>query len=108
MPKKVREALRERSSGDPDIGLCELCGKPANNAHHRKNRSQGGRDVLSNLLLLCGSGTTGCHGWITNYPRTSAERGWTVLSFEDSATKPVYLAYRGEFLLGDDGSKVAA
>ena len=101
IPKKVREALKERA-GD----CCEICNAPANNAHHRKNRSQGGQDVLSNLLLLCGSGTTGCHGWVTNHPRTSMERGWSVPSWRDPAETPVTVYCTRLVLLSDDGSVV--
>lgn len=67
---KTRAALRERAHS-----CCEACGKPgATNAHHRINRSQGGPDTLSNLLLLCGSGTMGCHGWVTQNPECA--RAW--------------------------------
>lgn len=105
IPREVRQALRERSSGDPDYGVCEICGKPATNAHHRKNKSQGGKDVLSNLLMLCGSGTTGCHGFITRHPKTASLHGWTVWSYEDPATKPVSLSPQ-RVLLDDEGGVV--
>jgi hypothetical protein len=72
--RKTRELLYQRAHGG-----CEMCGKwAANNAHHRKNRSQGGEDTLSNLLLLCGSGTTGCHGWVTEHPEESVSNGWSI------------------------------
>lgn len=102
IPKKVREALKDRA-----FRSCEVCGRyGATNAHHRKNRSQGGQDVLSNLMLLCGSGTTLCHGLITGSPRWAAEQGYTVWSHEDPDSKPVYI--RGLLsLLCDDGSVVA-
>ena len=71
---KTRTNLKERANG-----CCEACGKSgATNAHHRINQSQGGPDTLSNLLLLCGSGTTGCHGWITVNPSSAAALGYTV------------------------------
>ncbi len=73
IPPKVREALRERAGG-----CCEICGLPANNAHHRRNQSQGGLDVLSNLMLLCGSGTTGCHGTVTMNPNWAEAHGYTI------------------------------
>lgn len=104
IPPRVRSQLRMRA-GD----LCEACGKPGNNAHHRKNRSQGGGDVLSNLMLLCGSGTTGCHGYITVNPKHAYTLGWSVHSYADPASRAVN--YRGQWvLLADDGSitKVAA
>ena len=71
---KTRAQLHERAHG-----CCERCGAyGANNAHHRRNRSQGRSDALSNLGLLCGSGTTGCHGWVTEHPELAAVEGWTI------------------------------
>lgn len=71
---RTRTLLRERAHG-----CCEMCGKSgANNAHHRINQSQGGPDTLSNLLLLCGSGTTGCHGWVTTHPEDARRQGLSV------------------------------
>lgn len=71
---KTRAQLHERAHG-----CCERCGLyGANNAHHRRNRSQGGTDTLSNLALLCGSGTTLCHGWITEHPDLAEAEGWTI------------------------------
>lgn len=51
-----RKLLRER--------WCRLCERPATNTHHLLYRSHGGDDVPENLIPLCGSGTTGCHGKI--------------------------------------------
>jgi hypothetical protein len=100
IPAKVRTQLHERAQG-----CCEICGKHgATNAHHRKNQSQGGQHVLSNLMLLCGSGTTGCHGWVTQSPRSADRLGWLVWSYENPAEKPVRMwAFRWA-LFGDDGS----
>lgn len=98
IPVKVRAALHERAGS-----MCELCSKPANNAHHRRNLSQGGRNVLSNLLLLCGSGTTGCHGWITEHPEMSYRNGWSI---QGTTAQPheAPVRYRGELVfLTDDG-----
>jgi hypothetical protein len=50
MDKKLREALFQRSGG-----YCELCGGvlPESWAlHHRKLKSQGGKDELSNIVAL--------------------------------------------------------
>ena len=52
-------------------------------AHHRKPRGAGGvfgaaaEAVASpaNCLVLCGSGTTGCHGWVEKNRRVSVEMG---------------------------------
>jgi hypothetical protein len=45
--------------------VCVICGNKAS-LHHLYPRGQGGDDVESNLIGLCGSGTTGCHGLIEN------------------------------------------
>lgn len=104
LSKETRRLLHERSGH-----CCEICGRWANNAHHRKNRSQGGEDTLSNLLLLCGSGTTGCHGYVTArfknshlWPAVPREKGWTV--WPSSEPKEVPVEYRGQLVaLDDDG-----
>lgn len=42
---------------------CRLCGTTEGvNAHHLIPRSLGGLWTESNVVGLCGSGTTGCHG----------------------------------------------
>lgn len=98
IPKSLRDRLAERSDGG-----CELCVfERATNWHHRKNRSQGGQHTLSNALHLCGSGTTGCHGMVTENPARAYDRGWSVRSGFDPADVPVL--YAGSWaLLDDDG-----
>jgi hypothetical protein len=59
---------------------CRLCGKPARSyvwkglqyaggltGHHLVSRQQRGDDVDENIVPLCGSGTTGCHGDVEHY-----------------------------------------
>jgi hypothetical protein len=99
--KRQRNRLGERADR-----LCEIrrhgCLIHASNAHHRKNRSQGGGDWLSNLLLACGSGTTGCHGYITSNPAEARRNGWTTWATDKPAEVPVL--YRGQWVrLDDDG-----
>lgn len=47
---------------------CLVCGaywdSKRDSLHHVYPRGQGGDDVIVNLVPLCGSGTTGCHGLI--------------------------------------------
>lgn len=43
---------------------CVVCDGDWHSLHHVYKRSQGGDDVLANLVPVCGSGTTGCHGKI--------------------------------------------
>lgn len=63
---------------DPDAGLaklmregrCRACkaaaGERLLSRHHLVPRSQGGDDVDSNIVPLCGHGTFGCHGLVEN------------------------------------------
>jgi hypothetical protein len=45
------------------LGPCRVCGTPNQvTLHHLVSRSLAGDDVEFNLIPLCGSGTTGCHG----------------------------------------------
>jgi hypothetical protein len=64
----------------------------------------------SNLLLLCGTGTTSCHGRITEFPKKSkaAENGWIVSRWAIPKKTPV-LVFRhapSKVLLDDDGNYV--
>lgn len=100
---KQRVALRERAEH-----MCEVrrpgCLHYGTNAHHRKNVSQGGTDELSNLLLVCGSGTTGCHGWITEHPGEAKRMGWSMWRSNDPPFVPVF--YRGSWARLDNTGNV--
>lgn len=101
--KTARRLVRERSGG-----VCESCGAArATNFQHRKGRGQGGPWSAANGFDVCGSGTTGCHGYMHAHPAESYERGWSVRSHDDPAAVPVQTA-RGWFLLDDDGGLTAA
>lgn len=79
---------------------CEICSIRGQNIHHRKPRGMGGTRVDSgpeNLLLLCGSGTTGCHGWIESHREEAHEQGWLLHRHEMPYKVPV--AYRGQWML---------
>lgn len=83
-------------------GRCERCGTAGYTVHHRRKRSQGGSWDASNLLALCGSGTTGCHGWVEAHPKAAHEQGFWLFEGETSAATAVRLWGR-EVLLGDNG-----
>jgi hypothetical protein len=63
IPRSVRDIVLER-----DQRRCVRCGLHLEgqrySLHHRKPRGQGGPDTPANLISLCGTGTTGCHGWV--------------------------------------------
>lgn len=49
---------------------CGSCGRRGANAHHilAKGSPHFGDDVLENLIVLCGSGSMGCHGALHGAP----------------------------------------
>lgn len=65
-----------------DAGRCVRCGGAdpvfGMSKDHRQNRSQGGQTIPSNLQTLCGTGTTGCHGWKTSHPADATAGGYSV------------------------------
>lgn len=75
MPAALAELVIARAAG-----CCDRCGGPVDgwdgySLHHRDPRGMGGRKgahTAANVVLLCGSGTTGCHGWVEGN-RTAAE-----------------------------------
>lgn len=68
--QRGRLIVSERSQG-----RCELCGATGDGVHHRLKRSAGGSWSPANLLRLCGSGTTGCHGRIEAEPAAAKALG---------------------------------
>jgi hypothetical protein len=102
---------RTRASGDDpspevraivkgrDLGWCVRCGLTVadspHSIHHRIRRSQGGSHDPENLILLCGSGTTGCHGWVHAHPAEARDSGWLLKSHEDPLAVPVAYARPG-------------
>lgn len=82
-----------------DGGMCVKCHRVhpiyGVNWDHRKRRSQGGLWAASNGQLLCGSGTIGCHGWVTQNPAKAAVEGWSVPAWADPLTYPARRYVRG-------------
>lgn len=89
---------------------CERCGQAGASTysvHHRRPRGMGGTkrletDAATNLVLLCGSGTTGCHGWVESHRWDAVLDGLIVPQHADPATTPVLLL-RGWTMLTEDG-----
>ena len=85
----VREVVRAR-----DVGVCMWpgCTRRDVNQHHRQDRGMGGRQGTArdesnspaNLVLACGSGTTGHHGLVTTPAAFGSTReevvaaGWVI------------------------------
>ncbi|WP_051701738.1 HNH endonuclease [Mycetocola saprophilus] len=66
---------------------CVRCGRRGITLDHRQNR-QTGNTVPSNLQGLCGTGTTGCHGWKTVNPTLALAEGYAVKRWSDPAQWP--------------------
>lgn len=83
--------------------LCERCCRGGSTSlHHRKKRGQGGKWDPENCVILCGTGTTGCHGWCEANPNAAEGEGFHVRPWQNPAEIPV--KYRGQFaLLTPDG-----
>lgn len=58
-----------------------------------------------NLVLLCGSGTTGCHGGVESRRDDSRARGWLLAIGERATEVPVVDNSGRAWLLDDDGGK---
>lgn len=83
MNEKIsREVVYARSGGDCEVRYPRVCLGRATNWHHR--RAAGRIWTPANGLHVCGSGTTGCHGWITHHPAMAREFGWTVSNYTDA------------------------
>lgn len=98
-------ALVARKVDLRDEWCCRRCGIRLSivegSRHHRQRRGAGGH-VTSNLILLCGSGTTGCHGWVHSHVTMAVSRGLIVPVNGRARSKfiPIYL--RGSWWLLDD------
>lgn len=85
-------------------GLCECCGAGLNplvwECHHRRLRSQGGADSMTNLLALA----PGCHQVAHRGDRAAAERaGLIVPSWQLPARVSVLLYGQSRVFLAGDG-----
>lgn len=100
--KDARDFVYTRSKGWCEVRIPGVCFGRAGNWHHR--RAAGRIWTPSNGLHLCGSGSTGCHGWITENPREARERGWSLLSSQSSRLEPAVITAKGQWCyLTEDG-----
>lgn len=106
IPTKTRNLIRER-----DGGMCRRCGRRGTNVQHRIGRGSGGskRAVVNDpsaLVTLCGSGTTECHGEITEHPAEAYETGWAIRRSDPRHPSEIPLVdlLGREFLLASDGT----
>lgn len=100
---KVRDIVIQRASDS-----CEICGRDKDfigySIHHRRPRGMGGTKRAStndprNLLLLCGSGVTGCHGLVESQRSHALACGWIVPQVVEPYRIPVNIVARGPVFL---------
>lgn len=111
IPTGLRTAVMYR-----DGNSCRMCGQSAYermgpSVHHRINRGAGGTTrvpTLAELVLLCGTGTTGCHGLVSANPKWAYETGWSIrrTSPDDPEEVPLTDAWGYQFFLTSDGDVV--
>lgn len=108
MNQRLRRLVQDR-----DQGCCVRCGhyclNEPHSVHHRQPKGMGGRkgaDTPSNLILLCGSGSTGCHGYVHSRADRSRDLGYLVRSRHDPATSPLWRPPDEWVLLTVDGAVV--
>lgn len=98
---------------DRDGNACARCGRPDGlTTHHRRARGMGGSqwpgiNLPANLLTLCGSGTTGCHGWVESHREAATTAGLLVSKYADPADVPVW-TWRGWMRLDNTGAATPA
>ncbi|MGH8876942.1 MAG: HNH endonuclease [Stackebrandtia sp.] len=110
----------ERAVMERDSYSCVVCGWPVSGArgyhwsvHHRQPRGMGGSTLphisaASNLVVVCGHGTFGCHGRIERHREQSYELGYLVQRLAMPAEQPILIKgpqhpYGSLFYLTDDG-----
>lgn len=115
----ARRLVRARSGGWCEPRLADFCLGRAMSFHHRLRRSQGGPWTPSNGLDVCGDGTRGCHGALTNTNGRYDEYrrlGLILRTGDDPYTTPAVIyspqfEFNGEriaLLLDDDGCVTSA
>jgi hypothetical protein len=102
MDKKIAEAVIERAGG-----YCEKCGGvlgESYNLHHRKLKSRGGKDSVSNLIVVHNS----CHiqhkDSIHDNPEMSEQMGFMCPSWREPEHHPLTRADGSIVLLYADGT----
>lgn len=93
---------------------CERCGRdflgyPVS-VHHRRPRMMGGSKnpalhKCANLLVLCGTGTSGCHGWVESNRDKARELGYLIQKVESAHEIPFQDINEKWWVIDNDGTK---
>jgi len=102
--KQIYQIVQGRAGG-----FCEVCGSPAQESmafHHRKLRSRGGKNSVSNLIYI----HHGCHNLksisIHMNPELATEKGHMVPSWFEPSEYPFAKPDGTLVLLQDDGTVI--
>lgn len=82
-------ALYARAGGHCEICNVDLTTGRSYSKHHRLPRGRGGGNGLSNLMLLCGTGTSACHGMVEKHRTAAYDKGWLVRTGHSPAEQVV-------------------
>jgi hypothetical protein len=103
MDRRIAEAVLNRAGN-----YCEKCGNSGYDfaLHHRRLKSQGGKDEVCNLMAVHHK----CHNMGTDAihmnPAKSIEMGWIVPSWAQPAEYPLHLSDGSKVLLDNEGSYI--
>jgi hypothetical protein len=111
----VTRTRAERLAIDRDGPTCRRCGRdltdfPAS-VHHRQPKGSGGGsaaryDRVENEVVVCGTGTTLCHGWIHGHPKPAYATGWLVHRWDDPGTVPLVPLTGSHFTLTEEAEVI--
>lgn len=109
-PQAVRDMVFDRDRWCVRCGKALAKGQGGYSIHHLTLRSHGVDNSVEAQILLCGSGTTGCHGWVHAHPAAARAAGWIRLGTANAVTapQPVRVALPpgyGWFVLLPDGTR---
>ena len=105
----ARHIVKLRAGGVCEAAIPNVCSGSHDTTHHRlKRRHAAERWAPSNLLGVCGSGTTGCHGWIEAHPTFAKEEGYWLEPHQDPREVSVHMRWsqtstRSWWFLDDEG-----
>lgn len=93
----TKDIVWERAGGRCEVCRGPLAGPQGFSRHHRHPRRMGGSrrpelNTPANIILICGSGTTGCHGRIESNRTQAYADGLLLHDGQDPAAVPVLLA----------------
>jgi hypothetical protein len=60
-----------------------------------------------NLILLCGDGVRGCHGWVETHREEAHDNGWSLPWWQTSEDFPVTY-WDGTYYINNKGDRICS